>query len=53
MTSLTRTTVKLDDQTKQLYDLFRYSGMEIDPSLFKNITDLLELGLSLLKEFVA
>ena len=44
MSMLPRTNVTLDDKTKQLYDLFRLSGIEIDPGLFKNITELLELG---------
>ena len=44
MSMLPRTNVTLDEKTKQLYDLFRLSGIEIDPGLFKNITELLELG---------
>jgi len=34
----------MDDNTKMLYDLVRYSGIEMDPTLFQNIKDLLESG---------
>ena len=38
-----------DDETLKLYSLTHYAGIMIDPSLFKNMIDLLKAGLTPLK----
>ena len=34
----------MDETTKGMYDLVRYAGIEMDPGIFQNITNLLEAG---------
>lgn len=41
---LPRSAAQFDAESKMMFDLIRYAGIEIDPGLFQNVLDLLKSG---------